>query len=178
MKNSHYFIKGARNLSLLLIVGVVAALSPPRAVAAHTFHTSLMRMEYNADEKSVEISIQVFAHDLEEILGRRSGQTVRLDKTAGADKLGFKYLQQAVNLKNRAGEVKTFKWVGMESQADAVWLYVETKMPEGLTGAQISDRIFFDLVDDQVNLVHVKYENKKSDLVFKSGDEFKAIVEP
>ncbi len=175
MMNSHRFLK---NTLLILSLAACAAtflLSPSVAAAAHTFHTSLMRMEYNADEKSVEISIQVFAHDLEEILGRRSGQRVRLDKTNGLDKLVLKYLQQAVNLKNRAGEIKTFQWVGMESQADTVWLYVETKMPEGLTGAQISNHIFFDLLDDQVNLVHVKYENKKSDLVFKSGDEFKAV---
>jgi uncharacterized protein DUF6702 len=48
-------------------------------------------------------------------------------------------------------------------------------MPEGLRGAQIRNRIFFDLLDDQVNLVHIKYDDKKADLVFKPGDDFKPI---
>jgi len=63
----------------------------------------------------------------------------------------------------------------MEPEADAVWLYVETKMPEGLDGAQLRDRLFFEMLDDQVNLVHLKFAGKKADLVFKVGDEFKAI---
>ena len=45
----------------------------------------------------------------------------------------------------------------------------------GFDGVQVRDRIFFDLLDDQVNLVHIKHDEKKYDLVFKPGDEFKAI---
>lgn len=145
--------------------------------AAHTFHTSLMSMEYNREEHLVEITLQVFTHDLETILTRRTGKSVHLDQTPNAEALTFAYLQEAVNLKNGAGETKALAWVGMELQVDRVWLYVEAKMPEGLSGAQLRDRLFFDLLDDQVNLVHLKDEDKKSDLVFKPGDGFKALFE-
>ncbi|MBC7909179.1 MAG: hypothetical protein H7Y30_01680 [Pyrinomonadaceae bacterium] len=160
-------------IALLLTVTAHA----PSAAAPHTFHTSLMRVEYNRQEQLVEVSIQVFSHDLENILSRRSKKRIRLDKTPEAAKLALAYLNDAVNLKNRDGQLKTFSWVGMESQADAVWLYVETKMPEGLDGAQIRNRIFFDLLEDQVNLVHFKYDGKKADLSFKRGEDFKAIPE-
>lgn len=149
----------------------------PSSVAAHTFHTSLMSMEYNSGEQLMEISVQVFSHDLETILSKRSGKDVRLGKTPGAEALTFAYLQDAVNLKNGAGQDKSLAWVGMESLSDRVWLYVEAKMPEGLSGAQLRNRIFFDLLDDQVNLVHLKDEDKKNDLVFKPGDGFKALFE-
>jgi hypothetical protein len=134
-------------------------------------------MEYNEQEQTVEISVQVFAHDLENILSRRSNKRVRLDNTPGASDLTLAYLRDAVNLKNRDGQLKSFEWVGMEAKADTVWLYVEAKMPEGLEGAQMRNRIFFDLLDDQVNLVHIKYAGKKADLVFKPGEDFKAIAE-
>lgn len=167
--NSNAFIK-----IMFLLVMCAAA---PSLAAAHTFHTSLMSMEYNSREQLMEISVQVFAHDLENILTRRNGKKVRLDRTPDAQALILAYLQGAVNLKNGAGETKALTWVGMESKADRVWLYVEAKMPEGLNGAQLRNSILFDLLDDQVNLVHLKYEGKKNDLVFKPGDTFKSLFE-
>lgn len=156
----------------VVAIAVVAFATP-----AHTFHTSLMQVEYNEKEQLVEISLQVFTHDLENVLTRRSGHDVRLDKTPEAAQLTLAYLNETINLKNRDGRVKTLSWVGMEPQADAVWLYVETKMPEGFDGVQVRDRIFFEVLDDQVNLVHIKHDEKKYDLVFKPGDDFKAITQ-
>lgn len=150
----------------------VAGYSPP----VHTFHTSLMQLEFDRKEQLVEISLQVFTHDLENVLSHRSGRKVSLDKSPDAARLTLKYLNETISLRNRDGQLKPLSWVGMESQADAVWLYVETKMTEGLEGAELRDRIFFELLDDQVNLVHIKQDEKKSDLVFKPGDNFKAIL--
>ena len=146
------------------------------AAAAHTFHTSLMHIEYDEQEQLIEISIQVFTNDLEYILSRRSGKKVRLDRTPDAGQLTLTYLNEAVNLKNGDGRVKILSWVGMEPEADAVWLYVETKMPDGLEGIEIRNRLLFELVRDQVNRVHIKYGERKDDLVFKPGDDFKAIL--
>lgn len=161
-------------ISLLLLT--VCAVATQHATA-HTFHTSLMNMEYNRQEQLVEISIQVFSHDLETVLTRRSGKNVRLDKTPDAEQLTFAYLQDTLNLKNGAGETKKLTWVGMEAKSDRAWLYIEAKMPEGLQGAQLRNRIFFDLLDDQLNLVHLKDAEQKNDLAFKPGDDFKALFE-
>lgn len=162
-------------LSLLLCV-CVAALFTPSVSSAHTFHTSLMRLEYNAKEQLIEISIQVFTHDLETILSKRAGKNIRLDKSPDAAARTLAYLQETFTLKKRDGQTKTLAWVGMEAGADAVMLYVETKMPEGIDGAQVRNHIFFDLLEDQVNLVNVRYDGKRNDLVFKPGDGFKALV--
>ncbi len=170
MRSLLIFFAGCLFLALALTAGV-------RTVEAHTFHTSLMEMEYNAQNQSVEIAVQVFAHDLETILSRRAGRRVRLDRNSDAQALVFAYLREALNIRNREGQEKRLAWVGMESKADAVWLYVEAKMLEGLAGAQVRDRIFFDLLDDQVNLIHLKYEGRKADLVFKPGDGFKTVGE-
>ncbi len=145
--------------------------------SAHTFHTSLMRLEYNPKEQLVEISVQVFAHDLETILSKRAGKNIRLDKSPDAPALTLAYLSDAFTLKNRDNQTKTLAWVGMETEADAVMLYVETKMPEGISDAQVRNRIFFDLLEDQINLVNARYNGKRTDLVFKPGDGFKPLNE-
>jgi hypothetical protein len=146
------------------------------AHAAHTYHASLMQMEFDEQENLVEISIQVFTNDLENILSRRSGKPVRLDKSTTVAQLALAYLNDAVSLKNREGQMMTLSWVGMETKTDTVWLYLETKMPEGLEGISVRNRIFFELFPDQVNRVHVKQGERKYDLVFKPGDDFKSIT--
>jgi hypothetical protein len=160
----------------LWLIFLTCALTTQRA-SAHTFHTSLMNMEYNHQEQSLEITLQVFSHDLETILSKRNGKDIRLGKTPDAEALTFAYLTDTINLKNGAGETKTLNWVGMEQKADTAWLYFETKMPEGLNGAQLRNRLFFDFLEDQVNLVHLKDQDKKTDLVFKPGDGFKPLFE-
>jgi hypothetical protein len=146
--------------------------------APHTFHTSLMSIEYNHQEQLLEISLQVYTHDLETILSKRAGgKDVRLDKTPNAESLVFAYLQETVTVKNNSGDIKPLAWVGMEPQTDKVWLYFESKLPEGTNGTQLRNRLFFDLLEDQINLVHLKDQDNKSDLVFKPGDTFKPLFD-
>ncbi|MDX6695225.1 MAG: hypothetical protein QOF02_2828 [Blastocatellia bacterium] len=171
------FYRQAFTLSLLLIA--CAATSAPRsAMAAHTFHTSLMSIEYNHQEQLLEISLEVYAHDLETILAKRAGKSVRLDKATDAEPLIFAYLQEAVTIQNGAGETKPLAWVGMETQTDRTWLYFESKLPEGLNGVQLRNRLFFELLADQINLVHLKDRDTKTDLIFKPGDTFKPLLDP
>ena len=151
---------------------------PARGVAAHKFYTSLAQVEYNAGEKTVEVTLRVFADDLELALTRRAGREVRLDRTKDADRLVLDYLRDTFEIKNRDGEAKTLKWVGMEMRAGVAWLYVEAEMPEGLAGARLRDGLFFELFDEQVNTVSVRYPGAKVDLVFARGDGERAIPPP
>jgi hypothetical protein len=148
------------------------------AVAAHKYYTSLARVEYNAEAGSVEISLRVFADDLELALTRRAGRKVSLDRTKDADRLVLAYLRDTFELKNRDGEAKALKWVGMELRAGVAWLYVEAEMPEGLAGARLRDHVLFELFAEQVNTVSVRYQGAKADLVFARGDGERAVPSP
>jgi hypothetical protein len=148
----------------------------PSLAAAHTFHTSLTRMDYNADEKIVEITIQVFAHDLETAIEKRAGKRVNLEKSPDATKFILDYLNERFALKNKNGETQKLAWVGKEQSADSVWLYVEAKSPEGLENASLENRLFFELHKDQVNLVTCRDAGKKQDFAFKPGGGAKKIT--
>lgn len=164
-------------LKILLVVLHFAFCILHSPVQAHTFHTSLTRMDYNAEEKSVEITIQVFAHDLETALEKRAGKRVNLEKSKEAGQLILGFLGERFVLKNKSGEAKSLQFVGKEQSADAVWLYLEARMPEGLNGATLENTIFFDLANDQVNLVTCRFEGKKNDLAFKPNDKPKILIE-
>ena len=147
-----------------------------RAGVAHRYHTSLTRIDYNSSEELAEITIQTFADDLESALRRVDGKRVNLERTPDIDKIILNYLSDKFILKNKEGEIKTFKWVGLEQKTDAVWLYVETSMPEGLEDAMLDNRFLFEMFNDQTNLVTSHYNETKTDLAFKAGDKAQSLV--
>jgi hypothetical protein len=133
-------------------------------------------MDYNAEAKTAEITIQVFAHDLEKAIEKRAGKRVNLEKSADAVKFVLEYLNERFVLKNKSGTAKKLAWVGKEQSADSIWLYVETTMPEGLAGATLENSLFFELANDQVNLVTARFDGKKVDLAFKPNDKPKNLI--
>lgn len=143
--------------------------------AAHRYHTSLTRMDYNAKEKTIEISTQIFTHDLVPALERRAKKRIDLEKTPDADKLIFEYLNENFILRDKNGAAQKLVWVGKELEVDAVWVYVEAAAPEGLQGASLQNTILFESFPEQTNFVVARFDGKKGDLVFKVGDKFKEI---
>ncbi|HZG50647.1 MAG TPA: DUF6702 family protein [Pyrinomonadaceae bacterium] len=148
----------------------VARVAP--VAAAHKFHTSFTEADYNAAERSLQITLRTFPDDLEKVLGRRSGAAVRLDRKQEAEPLLIAYLQETFQLKNAGGEIVKLSWVGMDAGVDSAWLYFEARLPEGVAGATLRNQFMFDLYDDQINLVNVKEGGRKHGLTFKNGDNF------
>jgi hypothetical protein len=159
---------GTISLSLIfcLAVGWVAS--------AHKYHTSVTRLEYNPRERAAEITIQTFTDDLKDILDKRTGKNVRLDAGKDANRLAFEYLRDAFELKYAGSKVE-LQWVGMEVKGETAWLYALAKMPHGLARASLRNALLFDLFDDQVNIVNILHDGKKSSLVFKHGDGAREI---
>lgn len=165
---------------ILSLVFVACVLTSPRAVpaaaAAHKFHTSFAEAEYNVNALSLEITLRTFPDDLELILGKRQGKSVRLDRKQEAEPLLIAYLQETFQLKDARGEVVKLSWVGMDAGVDSVWLYFEARLPDGLAGAQLKNQFLFDLYDDQINLVNIKQEKRKRALTFKNGASFQSLA--
>lgn len=165
---------------IISLVLIVSALSLPRTVpetaAAHKFHTSFTEADYNAKERSLQITMRTFPDDLENILTKRYGKSVRLDQKKEAERLLVAYLQETFQLKNARGEIVKLSWVGMDAGVDSAWLYFEALMPEGCAGAELRNQFLFDLYDDQINLVNVKNADKKHALTFKNGDSYQPLT--
>lgn len=169
------FIGCILSLALVVVFGLTLTRVVPVA-SAHKFHTSFTEAEYNAKEASLQITLRTFPDDLELVLGKRSGKSVRLDRKQETEPLLIAYLQETFQLKNAKGETLKLSWVGMEAGVDSAWLYFEASMPEGFAGAQLRNGFLFDLYDDQVNLVNVKQDERKRALTFKNGDAFQTLT--
>ena len=163
-------------LALAVAFGLSASHVALVTAAAHKFHTSFTEAEYSAPERSLQITLRTFPDDLENILSRRSGKAVRLDRKKEAEPLLVAYLRETFQLKNAKGEAVKLTWVGMDAGVDSAWLYFEAHLPEGPAGVRLRNQFMFDLYDDQINLVNVKQDGKKHALTFKNGDNFQPLA--
>lgn len=164
-----------RTLLTTGVLACVALLLAAHPARAHKFYASLAQVEYDAGAGRVEVSMRVFADDLELALTRRAGAPVRLERAKERDRLVIEYLREKFELKNRAGERKELRLVGVEVEREVAWLYFEADMPEGLKGARLRDEVLFELFAKQVNVVDFKWTGGKSDLVFVRGDGERAV---
>lgn len=143
---------------------------------AHRYHTSLTRIDYNAQEQIAEITLQLFSDDFEAALTRKAGKPVNLDKTSQLEKVILSYLAERFVIKNKSGETKKLRYIGLERTNDAFRLYVETNMPEGFDGATLENTILFDQFDDQTNFVTSYFNSIKTDFVFRPNDKAQALT--
>lgn len=147
----------------------------PTVSAAHRYHTSLTRMDYNAGKKTVEISIQLFTHDLTPTLQKLYKDDVTLDKKDESDRYIRDYLSKNFVLTDKEGKTAEIKWVGKETGVDFTYVYFEIPFAHSLENATLKNTIFFESFAEQTNLVICRYEGKKADLLFKVGDSQKEI---
>ena len=160
-----------KNLFFILLIFVLTFNAP----AAHTYHTTLTRIDYNEKEKLAEISIQMFPHDLVPVLEKRTKKNIDLEKKSEVDEIILKYLSENFILKDKKGEIKKIVWVGKEAQADTIFIFVEIPLDKNFDGFNLQNTLFFESFPEQTNLVIARDKDKKSDLLFKVGDNSKEI---
>lgn len=148
----------------------------------HQVHVSITQIEFDQTRQSVEVVIRVFADDLENALSRHLKRPVKIDaatdgRNKEAGEMAIAYLRSCFELRSKNGRQVKLNWAGMEGQADLFWLYIEGKMPGGIDGAQLKNRIFFELFDDQVNIVNTIHRGKQIGLMYEVKDGMKVITE-
>jgi hypothetical protein len=152
------------------------------APLAHKFHVSVSQVEYDRARQTARIMIRVFADDLQAAVSRHAGRELKIqgapignDREMGG--LIHAYLRDRLELRTRDGREVRLNWAGLESTPDVIWLYVEARTPGGLAGAQLRNRLFCELFEDQVNIVNTLHQQKTIGVMFEPKDDFKPLTE-
>jgi len=150
----------------LFILALLFGLTAGRP--AHPVHTSVTQMQYNATDKTFEVSLRVFTDDLEEALTKENNnQRVRLNDKDANNPLVERYIRKHFGLANASRQRKPFRYLGKEQEMDATWIYVEVPYNEPVEGSILQQSLLTELFDDQVNLVNVSYLSQKKTVLFR-----------
>jgi hypothetical protein len=140
------------------------------AFCYHDYHVSVVQLQQNVSEKTVEISMRVFTDDLEIALSKENGnKRFVISDGDRNDETIKRYLIRRFEVRDAKRQVKNLKYLGKEQEADATWIYIEV---EGITdsrGLSLRNDMLMEIFDDQVNMVSFKSEFGKKTYLFKKG---------
>ncbi len=126
----------------------------------HPLHVSTTEMNFNAKEKSIEISCRIFTDDFERILAKNYKTKTDLSKAElhkAMDVLIKKYVETNLKIVLN-GQPAKLSYVGFEIDQEATNVYLEIEKVSAIQSLSVTNSLLYDLFDDQMNILHV--ENK------------------
>lgn len=128
-----------------------------KAGTKHPLHVSTTEVNFNAKDKTLEVSCRIFSDDFEAILAKLYKQKTDLSspnmKTT-MDELVKKYLLSHMQLKAN-GKAVTLNYIGFEIDHEATNIYLEVEKITAIKSVEVNDTILYDMFDDQMSIVHV-----------------------
>ena len=132
----------------------------------HKFYVSTTSIVYKEQRKTIEITSQTFIDDMEALL-RLNDNDIKMSPDSNIkliDKLIEsslkKYFQIKINKK-----IIDFDFVGREYKNDIIQCYIEVVVPDNSKEFTIRNRLFFNLFNEQQNIVHFKNREKRESVL-------------
>ena len=138
----------------------------------HKFYVSTTTIEFKEEKNVIQITCQLFIDDVEKSLNRyQEGIKLAPDSNKQViDKLLKKSLKKTI-LISIDGETTDLIYIGREYKNDILQCYFEANAPASSQNLSIENRTFFDLFEDQQNIIHYKNKSiRKSFLLYSEND--------
>jgi len=143
----------------------------------HPLHVSTTEVNFNAKDKSLEVSCRIFSDDFESILAKNYKQKTDLNNAAlkpAMDDLIKKYITAHLQLKAN-GKTVNMNYIGFEIDHEATNIFLEVEKISSLKTLTLNNTILYDLFDDQMSIIHiVKGQTRKSTKVLYPDKNFTA----
>jgi len=131
----------------------------------HPFFVSVIDINHNEKEATIEISVRCFTNDLEKMIAAETKTTIDLSapsQKSKGDALLKAYLTKRLNLSVN-GNKSSLEYVGFEIQKESTWTYFEIKNIKQLNQLNVLCEVLFGVNDQQINIFHVNAKgNRKS----------------
>lgn len=141
----------------------------------HPIYVSVTEIQYNAKDKSLEISCKIFTGDFETILKSKTKSKINLlqptDKKL-MEALVDQYIQQHLKIKVD-GKLKQMEFLGYEQNEDAIQSFFEINEVATLKKIDVQDDILYEYKSEQISIVHVVVNgNRKSTKLVNPDSNF------
>lgn len=169
-----------KNTPAILFCCMTVIAGASTAYASHPYHVSKAELNWNPKTGNFEVALCVWPADLEKAIARQQQRSVDLDKVDNLDDLMRTYVEQSflIRVDDRSGSESVddtivvsekassnsestakpdakLRWVGHELTLKEAWLYFEIPGNPSPGRWEIENRVFFELNDDQMNLVQL-----------------------
>lgn len=157
------------------------ALSHINHGAPHKFYVSRCMVEYNAEERALQMSMHIFIDDLETALAERGADSLfictRMEHP-DAETYMARYLADQFRIRID-GQPVTYKFLGKEISEDlqAVWCYLEITDLDPFEQLEVTNELLIEVYDDQKNIMHVIGPNRREGtLLFRKGSTSETVT--
>ena len=129
----------------------------------HPLHISVTEIEYDEEEKELEIVSRIFADDLETAI-RAQRNAPELDllnppSNLTTDDLIKNYLLEKVRI-SLDGKSQTIHYLGFEKEEDALLCYISVNRVKKWETIKVENKVLLERFNDQSNIVHVTADQK------------------
>lgn len=128
----------------------------------HPFFVSVVEINHNKAEATLETSVRIFTDDFEKTLKTRfPSQPVDLYHTTPAtDTLINRYLREKLQLRVN-GKPVVWTYLGSERVEESTWCYLEvSKVPE-VKQLHISNKLLYEYKKEQINMHHITVNGER-----------------
>ena len=141
------------------------------AVSFHNFYVSTTSIRFVPDEKSLQITTQVFLDDFESVLQQNGHEKTKLIPDVSQKEIDIlveDYLRKNITFKAQEKTID-FEFLGKVYKNDVLIAYMELKMDSIQSSLSIKNTIFFDYLPDQKNIIHFKFASKRKSFLAVSS---------
>jgi len=128
------------------------------AFTTHKYYLSLTQIEYNKNQKSLEVIINVFMDDIELAINKEYAIDLNLttkDELKDADVYFHNYLTKNLTF-TIDNDIVTYNYIGKEYEGDLVYFYLEIAVKENPTSLEVFNTILLTYFEQQQNVVKFK----------------------
>ena len=148
---------------------------------AHDFHISRTLLAYNTDTEEWQISMHLFIDDLELALEQEGYTELRLGtarEQQDADTIIDAYIRKQLQLQSDDTNIK-WEWIGKEVSEDltAFWIYLLVPNAQPTQYLQVRNELFFELYEDQQNMLQVDGGNGRIKRYLLHRDEWQKKID-
>lgn len=144
----------------------------------HETYLSVTEIEYDLEQKSVQVISRVFINDFEDVLSKRYQQEVSLSYKADLKSnkmLMQKYLAKKLVLQVDGKEIN-LKLLGSKFDADQIVLFLEAENIQSFKRVEVENLILTDLFDAQKNITHVKKGDDIESMLLTKANSSNTVI--
>jgi hypothetical protein len=155
VKNVHQWLLKSLIVSVLCLPAFSFTVGPP--AEEHPYYVSVVEINHNATDKTLEITCKIFTDDFQKALGKKYNVSVDLinpkDKAA-VNNLVSDYIKNHLAIK-ADGRAVNFSYLGYEISEEAAFSYYQIDNISSVKNIEMVNSILHDYIDKQINIVHV-----------------------